>query len=80
MKHNTLPMVYDNSRPARIGLLRRDAVDADNVQWFEVRPLPEPSDLSSSDASMLRLLLLSAWQSAMATPDSCLSQRKRMCV
>ncbi len=39
VKHNTLPMVYDNSRPARIGLLRRDAADAANVQWFEAGPL-----------------------------------------
>lgn len=36
VKHNTLPMVYDNSRPARIGLLRRNAISADDIQWFEV--------------------------------------------
>jgi len=39
VKHNTLPMVYDNSCPARIGLLRRDAASADEMQWFEVCPL-----------------------------------------
>ena len=37
VKHNTMPMVYDNSQPARIGLLRRDAENADDMQWFEAR-------------------------------------------
>lgn len=37
VKHNTMPMVYDNSQPARIGLLRRDAADAFDMQWFDVR-------------------------------------------
>ena len=39
VKYNTMPMVYDNSQPARIGLLRRDAANADEMQWFNVRPL-----------------------------------------
>ena len=43
MKHNTLPMVYDNSRPARIGVLRREASDASGMQWFEVRPVQTPA-------------------------------------
>lgn len=39
VKHNTMPMVYDNSQPARIGLLRRNAEDAADMQWFDVRAL-----------------------------------------
>ena len=46
MKNNTLPMVYDNSRPARIGLLRRDATSADDMQWFDVRPVDASTSTS----------------------------------
>lgn len=35
-----LPFVFNKSRNARFGLLRRDATDASGIQWFEVdKPL-----------------------------------------
>lgn len=36
ISHGTLPMAFDASRPARIGLLPRNAQDDSQMRWFEV--------------------------------------------
>ena len=72
VKHNTLPMVYDNSRSARIGLLRRDAADAAEVQWFEVGLFCALSRFHTSfvKPSSLRLLVCLPHSDRMAVHSS----------
>lgn len=36
VKHNKLPIAFMKDKPARIGLMPRDATSAEQIQWFEL--------------------------------------------